>query len=343
MTERVFEPVRIGILGAAKIARAFVTGVEPSSKVKIVAVASRSPEKAQAFATEYAIPTAHGSYEALLADPNVEAIYNPLPNNLHAEWTIAAAKAGKHILCEKPLAVTEREAKEMFAAAWANKVRLAEAYPYRSQPQTLKVTELVRSGAIGRLQVVHAAFGITFTDPANIRLNPELGGGALLDAGSYPVSFVRMVSGERPTRVSAIARWHDSGVDMTTLATIEHASGLVAQVSASFATSYHRHATIAGDRGTIATNYLNHPPIGGPPEIVLRRGIAVTEPTETIVVPSGNGFLAEAESFAAAVRLGPSHWNGASEAESIDIMATLEAIALASRTGKPVDISALAT
>ena len=159
MTASSPRPLRIGILGAANIARLFVAGVRPSAKVAVTAVASRDANRARKFAGETGIAQVHATYEAFLADPAIEAVYNPLPNNLHAEWTIRAANAGKHVLCEKPLATSATEARAMFDAAARNSVQLVEAYPYRAQPQTFKLRELLKEKAIGRLQLVHASFG----------------------------------------------------------------------------------------------------------------------------------------------------------------------------------------
>jgi len=332
------KPLRIGILGAAKIARQFVEGVAPSPLVKVVAVASREAAKAAAFAAEFAIPRALGSYEALLADPAIDAVYNPLPNSLHAEWSIKAAAAGKHVLCEKPLAVSDAEARAMFDAARRHGVHLVEAYPYLAQPQTLKTRELLRSGAIGKPQLIRASFGVPFSDPTNIRLMPDLAGGSLMDAGSYCVSFVRVMAGERPSRVQAMARWGDTGVDRTLLASIEFPSGLVAQVASSFTTAYHRQGQIAGDNGIIDTWFLNHPPLGGPPVLQLRTGATVAATLETITVEGGNGFRYEAESFARLVGGDPAGWNGATAEESIDIAATLAALLASARSGTPVAV-----
>ena len=160
----------------------------------------------------------------------------------HAEWSIRALDAGKHVLCEKPLATSGQEARAMFDAAKRNDRRLAEAYPYRAQPQTLKLGDLLRQNAIGRVQLIQASFGFPLADAANIRMNPALAGGALMDAGCYPVSFVRMVAGSRPARVQALAQWSDSGVDRTLVASLEFASGLIAQISCTFATARHRRA-----------------------------------------------------------------------------------------------------
>ena len=337
-TSKLATPLRIGVLGAAGIARLFITGVAPSARVKVVAVASRSDVKAQAFASEYGIEKSYGSYEALLADPDIDAVYVPLPNGLHAQWSIRAAEAGKHILCEKPLAVNAEQARAMFDAARDNSVRLVEAYPYRAQPQTLKLRELLDAREIGALQFVQASFAVVFNDPQNIRMFPELGGGALLDAGSYVTSFIRMVAGERPARVSAVSHWLDSGVDNATAATMEFPSGLVAQLSCSFSAAYHRHALIAGDAGVIETTFLNHPPLGGPPTVNIRRGTTPDTPREVIEATGGNGFLLEAESFQKMLTEGTDQWNGASETETMDIVVTLEAIAQSARSAQAVDV-----
>ncbi len=333
-------PLRIGVLGAANIARAFCAGVAPSTLVKVTAIASRDAGKAERFAREVGVARFPPSYEAMLADPAIDAIYNPLPNSMHAAWSIRAAEAGKHVLCEKPLSASGEEARAMFAAADKHGVKLVEAYPYRSQPQTMKLRELVESGAIGRVQLVRASFGINIADPANIRWDAALAGGALMDAGSYPVSLVRLVAGARPTRVHATARWADSKVDRTLVATLEFKSGLLAQISCSFATGYHRHALIAGENGSIETTYLNHPPMGGPPILQVWRGARSDNAAfEIVTTAAGNGFLAEAESFQRLVAHGPAQWNGATPAESIDIMFTLEAMLRSARTGLPVDVA----
>ncbi|MBL8805634.1 MAG: Gfo/Idh/MocA family oxidoreductase [Rhodospirillales bacterium] len=336
------KPLRIGVLGAANIARAFISGVAPSKKVVVAAVASRDMAKAEAFARDTGVARSLGSYEALLADPEIDAIYNPLPNTLHAEWSIRAVKAGKHVLCEKPLATTAADARAMFAAARTAGRHLVEAYPYRAQAQTRKLAELVATGAIGRLHLVRSSFGVYFDDRANIRLRPDVGGGALLDAGSYAVSLVQLVAGRRPERVSANAQMFETGVDRSTVATLEFADGLLAQISCSFATAYHRHALVAGETGVIECTYLNHPPVGGPPTVTIRRGAKVADPVETIELPGGNGFLAEADSFADLVAGAPAGWTGATPAESIDIAMTLEAILAAVRTGQPQRVDAFA-
>lgn len=339
MTE--IAPLRFGILGAANIARSFTRGLAGSPLAQVDAVASRTAAAAQAFAAELGIPRTHGSYDALLGDPAIEAIYVPLPNDMHAEWTIRALEAGKHVLCEKPLAIGAAQARAMFAAARQHGVHLAEAYPYMSQPQTLRLREMLQAGAIGRVQAVTAAFSFALCAPdgsplksdANIRFDPARGGGALLDAGTYPMSLIRLAVGERPARVWATGRMTPGGVDLTVAATIEFPGGAVAQLFTSMATARLRSATIVGDRGVIETSYSNHAPAGEPLSLRLTLGTAGNASSEHIELPGGDGFRAEAESFARMVRLGAAEWNGATEAESVDTALTLEAIRTSMREG----------
>ena len=341
-----FLPVRYGILGAANIARAFTRGLAGSPLATVDAVASRGAEKAAAFAAELGIGRHHASYEALLADKEIDAIYVPLPNDLHAAWVIRAAEAGKHVLCEKPWAMNGAEAQAMYAAGRANNVHVAEAYPYMSQPQTLRLRALLAEGTLGQIQLITAAFGFGILrpdgtplgDPANIRLDPARGGGALLDAGTYAMSFIRLAAGARPTRVLATAKFAASGVDQTVAATLEFASGALAHLTCSMSVAFHRHAVVVGANGVVETSYSNHAPAGGTLPLRIKRGMPGNVPFETEDVPGGDGFRAEAESFAAMIRLGKDHWNGASEAESVDTVMALEAIAASARSGGWVEL-----
>ena len=228
----------------------------------------------------------------------------------------------------------------MFEAAKRNKVHLVEGYPYRAQPQTLKLRELLGAGTIGRVQLLQASFGFTLSDGANIRFDPGLGGGALLDVGSYTVSLACMVAKARPSRVSAFAQWTDSGVDLTLAATLEFSSGLLAQVSCSFATALHRQALIVGTEGVLQTTFYNHPTPMAPPILNLRRGTGPDARTEILEVPSTNGFLGEADSFERLVRDGPAQWTGVTPDDSINIMLTLEALLRSAREGKSVNVDA---
>ena len=335
--------LRIGILGAANIARLFVDAARGSGKVEIRAVASRDVERGRKFAGELGIPRVHSTYEGLLGDAEIDAVYNPLPNNLHAEWSIRAADAGKHVLCEKPLATSAAEARLMFQAARRNRVHVVEGYPYRAQPQTIKLRELLRTGSIGRLQLVHASFGFLLTDTSNIRMNPTLAGGSLMDAGSYPISLVRMIAGERPTRVHAMARIAETGVDRTVVGSVDFPSGLLAQISCSFATARHRHALIVGDAGAIETTYYNDTSEAMPPLVNIRRGVGWDAPRESIETAAAAGFLMEADAFHDLVRGGWDRWPGATPEESVDIMLTIDAFAQSLRSGSAVDVGAAAS
>jgi predicted dehydrogenase len=317
--------LRIGVLGAANIARQFTAGLRLSTLVSVSAVASRNADKAAAFAQENNIKRSYGSYEELLADPDIDAIYNPLPNALHAAWSIRALEAGKHVLCEKPLAVTPAETCAMFDAARAQGLVLREAYPYMAQPQTIAMRRLLLDGAIGAVQFVQASIGFSLPGTANVRFERALGGGAVLDAGSYPVSLVRIAVGQCPKRVSAIARFYEPDVDRTLMATLDFPGGALAQISCSFTVGNHRHAVIAGDDGVLETTFLNHDR-SGPPQLQLKRGKASTASTETIEIGAGDGFQLEAEAFARLVYGDTAAWTGATPEESIDIMATIDAI-----------------
>ena len=336
------QALAIGILGTANIARSFVRAVRQSQRVSIAAVASRDVRKAEIFGQEMGIPRHFASYEAMLSDRSIDAVYNPLPNSLHAVWSIAAVRAGKHVLCEKPLAVGAAEAHAMFDAARQHGVHLVEAYPYLAQPQTLKMRELLRDGAIGDVRLIQASFGFTINDRGNIRLNPQLAGGALMDVGVYPVSLIRIIAGRRAERVQAAARWTEAGegagVDSSLAATLSFDNGLFAQVTCSFATALHRQALIVGSAGVIETTFRNHTSAELPGVLNLRTGSGAQAVDGIIETPPVDGFLAEAESFERLVREGPAHWIGASPDESIDIAMMLEALLQSARSGVAVEV-----
>jgi predicted dehydrogenase len=341
------KPLRIGVLGCANVARGFVRDVAASPAVEVTAVASRSAATAAAFAAAHGVARHHGSYEALLADAAVDAVYLPLPNSLHAEWAMRAAAAGKHVLCEKPLALGLAEATAMFAAAQRHGVMLLEAFPYYFQPQTGDMLALLASGAIGSLCSVQASCGFTLSRPqGNIRLQPELGGGALLDAGSYPLSLIRLVMGTAPQRVQADARWADSGVDIGLSANLHFADGRRALLSCAMDTATHRHASIVGTLGVIETEYLNHTstqagghPFGHLPSLLrLRRGVGNAVPFETVHSATGSGFRFAAEAFAGVVAARDFAAVARAAAASLDNAATLEALARSARLGRPVDV-----
>jgi predicted dehydrogenase len=339
--------IRIGILGGANIAKQFIRDVAASGLVKVTAVASRTPERAAAFATAHGVGRSHGSYEELLGDPDIDVVYIPLPNSMHAEWAIKAAEHAKHVLCEKPLALGAAEAKSMFDAARRHGVMLLEAYPYYFQPQTGALLELLNGGAIGAVKSVQACFGFMLANAHdNIRMKPELGGGALLDAGSYALSVIRLAMQSAPVRVSADATWADSGVDISLMATLHYADGRRAQLSCAMDAANHRRAVIVGSQGTIETEYLNHTSVQArghafgylPSELRVRRGTANSIPFERVRSGVGSGFRFAAEAFAKVIHERDFAAVDRAAQVSLENAATLEAIALSARSGSPVAV-----
>lgn len=340
-------PLRLGILGCAKIAQQFARDVASVDAVHVVAVASRDAAKAQAFARQFGIERAHASYEALLADAQVDAVYIPLPNHLHAPWAIRAAEAGKHVLCEKPLTLGLQDARTMFAAARHHGVMLLEAYPYYFQPQTGDMLALLQSGAIGEVRSVQASFGFPLAQgTGNIRWQPEMGGGALLDAGSYPLSLIQLVMGSAPQRVLADARWADTGVDVGMTALLRYADGRQASFSCAMDVANHRRATLMGSQGTVETEYLNHTAEPGQPhphgyqpsQLRVRRGTANTVPFEEVHSPCGSGFGFAAQAFANVVQAQDHEAIALAAHASLGIAATLQALQASARSGSWVEV-----
>jgi D-xylose 1-dehydrogenase (NADP+, D-xylono-1,5-lactone-forming) len=249
MTER---RLRWGVISTANIGRAAVNpAVQASVNGELVAVASRDAERASAFAEQWGIPTSYGTYEALLEDPGVDAVYIPLPNSMHKEWTIRAAQAKKHVLCEKPLALSAAECLEMQAAADENGVKLMEAFMYRFHPRTDRVVEMVRDGAVGDLRVIRSAFSFKLTNPENIRMNAALGGGALLDVGCYCVNSSRTIAGREPVEVQAFARWTPGDVDDQLTGTLRFDDDLTAHFDCSLTTERCEFFEAAGTDGVL--------------------------------------------------------------------------------------------
>lgn len=296
--------LRIGVLSTADIARKkVIPGMQKAARVQVVAIASRDAARARSVADELGIATAHASYEALLADPEIDAVYVPLPNHLHAEWSIAAARAGKHVLCEKPLAMTAVDAKAMVDAFRDEGRRLMEAFMYRHHPSWKAVQEIVSSGRIGRLTAIQSWFSYFNDDPTNIRNIREAGGGALFDVGCYAVNLSRMLFGAEPTRIEAsITRDPTTGVDVLTSAIMEFGAG-VATFTCSTRVEDDQRVHVYGTDGRISIGIpFNIPPDRPTQVFVTAGGDPPLNPDTTVMTfETKDPYAAEAEAFAAAV------------------------------------------
>lgn len=296
------EPVRWGVLSTANIGlRAVLPAIIAARNSQPVAIASRALAAAERVAADVPGMRAYGSYEALLDDPAVEAVYIPLPNALHAEWTIRAARAGKHVLCEKPLGATPDQVREMAAACREQGVLLMEAFMYRFHPQIRWTLEQIAAGAIGRPTLVRGGFSFDIRErPGDIRLRGELAGGALMDVGCYPLNFSRAVFGGKPQIVAARVNVPaGSEVEQTTAAVLDFGDGRLAVIDASFQQPGYQFAEVVGDGGRIT---LPQPYLPGlsHAEVRIERG------DETLVkrfAPVGQ-YVLEVEHFAESVRSG---------------------------------------
>jgi predicted dehydrogenase len=296
--------LRWGILSTANIGVAkVIPATQAADRCRVVAIASRDADLARTTADGLGIPTAHGSYEALLADPEVDAIYNPLPNHLHAEWTIAAAQAGKHVLCEKPLAMSAAQAQEMVDACAASGVTLMEAFMYRLHPSWETVSGLVADGRIGRLRAVQSWFSYFNDDPTNIRNIAEYGGGALMDIGCYCVNLSRMLFGGEPTHVQAsVTRDPASGVDVLTAGILGFEQG-VASFACTTRAEPDQRVHVYGTEGRISIGIPFNIPPDRPTEVFVTSGgePPVHPATEVITIPTADPYTVQAERFTAAV------------------------------------------
>ncbi len=287
-------PVKWGILSTAKINRLFLEGAQQAHDVEVVAVASRDRPRAESFARQHGIPRAHDSYEALLGDPEVEAVYIPLPNSMHVDWSVRALEAGKHVLCEKPLSRRTTEVEHAFDVAEREGRLLMEGFMYRHNPQTRRVVELVREGAIGRLRMIRSAFSFHARDPSNVRLSPELDGGALMDVGCYCVSGSRLLAGE-PERVTALQTIGGSGVDVMLTGAMTFGGGVVAHFDCGLTLASRDELEVVGEDGSL---FLDDPWHCRTPLIEIRLG----DRTERIQLPAANSYRLEAENLSAAIR-----------------------------------------
>ena len=290
--------IHFGILGCARICRrGMIDGIRSSGVAELAAIASRRGETARAWAAEYSIPRSYDSYKALLADPAIDAVYIPLPNDQHAEFTIQAAAAGKHVLCEKPLARTVDEAAQMAAACRRHSVVLMEAFMWRHHPRVRRTCELLEAGELGELRLVKMDFSFDI-DRSDWRLQPQQGGGALFDLGCYGINAARLFARAEPVETTGWTRPHTTGVDMTDGFTLRFQNGVVALLDCSFECPYRNRLEVVGTKAAIEL------PGGVLPEptsaLMIRRG----ERTETVSFGPAQQYAEQVKSFCQSIERG---------------------------------------
>jgi xylose dehydrogenase (NAD/NADP) len=286
--------VNWGILSTAKINESWLAGARRAPLAKVIAVASRDAARAEGYAAEREIPRAYGDYESLLADPDVHAIYVPLPNSLHVEWTRRALEAGKHVLCEKPLTPRPTEVIELFDIAAGRKLHLSEAFMYRHHPQTVRLAQMVSDGAIGRLRMIRSAFSFPLGRSGDVRLSRGLDGGGLMDVGCYCVNAARMLAGE-PERVHAERTVGGDGVDVTFAAVMRFPDGVIAHFDAGLALAPRGELEVVGERGSLV---LPDPWHCREPVIVWRRDDGVVQRIE---IEPADPYALEVEDLSSAI------------------------------------------
>ena len=289
--------IRWGVLGVAKIATVkVIPAMQRGTLTEIAAIASRDLAKAENAARELGIPKAYGSYEELIADPAIDAIYNPLPNHLHVPWSVKAAEAGKHVLCEKPIALTIGETNELIAARDRTGVKIGEAFMVHVHPQWLRTLEIVRSGEIGDLRAFNCVFSYNNRDPHNIRNIAEIGGGTLMDIGCYPIHTSRWIFGEEPRKVSAlIDRDPAFGTDRLVSAILDYPSGQATFLCSTQMTPFQR-MTFYGTAGRVEVEI----PVNAPPDKETRIFVQTTE-LRTETFPVCDQYTLQGDAFSRAI------------------------------------------
>jgi len=290
-----------GLLSTARINRSLIPAIRASTRSRLLGVASRSLAKAQAYADDWGIAQAYGSYDAMLADPNIHAVYNSLPNHLHAEWTIKAVEAGKHVLCEKPIALTSSDVTAIANAAKAHNRIVTEGFMYRHHARTKRVQQLVADGVLGELVLIKGAFTFTIADVHKIRLDPAMGGGSLWDVGCYPVSFARMITGEEPEALQAFQVLGDTGVDLSFTGQMRFPSGVLAQFDCGFNAPFRMEMELVGTEARMVLPKAFKPTDDTP--ILLYRG---DDAPEVIEVTGNLLYLDEVDDLVAAALDGTS-------------------------------------
>lgn len=292
------KPLQIGILGCARIVRrAIAAAVKGCPAAQLAAIASRDATAAHAWAKEFAIPTVHESYEDLIADPAVDAVYIPLPNELHRPWVLAAAAAGKHVLCEKPLALDYAEAQQMVAACQSAGVVLMEAFMWRHHPRVAHARTMLAKGKLGELRLVKLDFSFDI-DRRDWRLDPRRGGGALYDLGCYGINMARLFTGAEPIEVLARARRYETGADMTTSMLLRFPGDVMALLDASFECQYRKRIELVGTRGSLELPDGVLPP--PETELIYRHGDA----REKIPFGASDQYREQFDCFCASIAAG---------------------------------------
>lgn len=288
-------PLQWGLISTARINRALIKPLRVSSRNELVAVASRSKENAESYASEWKIPHAFGGYQEMLDDPRIDVVYNSLPNHLHAGWTVNALKAGKHVLCEKPLAITLEQVEAMAAAAEVTGKILAEAFMYRHHPQTFKVKEIVDSGVLGAVRVVKGAFTFNMTNPGDVRLLPEMGGGSIWDVGCYPISFARYILGSEPLEAFGWQITGETGIDEVFTGQLRFKDNIVAQFDCGFRSPFRARMVVIGSEATLVIPNPFKPGINEEMRIVRE------DKTEKLITAGQELYIGEVEDIADAI------------------------------------------
>ena len=328
--------IRWGILSTARINRALIGPLQESPRSELIAVASRSLDAARDYANKEGIPRAYGSYEELLTDPEIDAVYISLPNHLHCEWSVAAAESGKHVLCEKPLVLTLDEMDRVEAAAAKNHVTIFEAFMYLHHPQTRRLQEMARAGELGHLQTIRSHFSYHLAPESNdVRLQPEMGGGGLWDVGVYPVSLsVVLADTGPPLEVSAVQRNGETGVDVAFDAQMRFSNDLVAQISCGFRRPSEWGVTLVGSDRIVRIEEPWKPGTEGQESVIRTQDREGEE--ETLVLPAVDPYRCEVAAMEACVL------DGANPVVPLQlsrqILCTVLALFQSAATGQPLAV-----
>lgn len=320
-----------GILGTARINRALISPLRISPRNRLLGIASRDGSHAQQYAAENDIERAYQGYDALLADPDIDVVYIPLPNTMHVEWSIKAAEAGKHVLCEKPLALSVEDVDKVAAAAERHGMVIAEAFMYRHHPQTLKVLDLIQTGAIGQFQFVRGGFTFFLNRPGNIRLKPEMGGGSIWDVGCYPISYARVAAGgAAPDEVFGWRVLGPSGVDTSFFGQMRF-GGIHAQFDSGFQSTLRMVMEFVGTEGRITLTNAFKPDARS--QLYLRKG---DDPAEILHFPDQDLYLGEVEDMYDAAVYGKPQRIPLSDTRNN--IATIRALIASAEKGAPVKV-----